>query len=312
LALEAFYADALVYGSLVALMSSGLTLVFITSKVPNFAHGVFVTIGVYTSYTLYRFWHLIPYAAVPVAFLLGGGSAMLIYRLVIKPIRRRNPPAITLMVATFAVSFFFIAVFGMYSDYLSNVYVFFDARLFSLISTDFTLFGIRGDLMVAPTVVIGVTVLLWLLLTKTEFGTAMRATIEIPALATTLGINTERVYLVSWMLSGGLAATAGVLLTMWLPANPQIGSDFLIAIFAASTLGGLNSIFGSIAGGLMTGAGQIVITIYLSRLFGRWLLAYEPAIPLLIMAAVLLFIPQGITSIDLGGIRRRFAKGGKQ
>jgi hypothetical protein len=62
----------------------------------------------------------------------------------------------------------------------------------------------------------------------------------------------------------------------------------------------------------LTGAGQIIITIYLSRLFGRWLLAYQPAVPLVIMAVVLLFIPQGITSINLGGIRRRFAKGVKQ
>ena len=80
-------ADALVYGSLYSMMSIGLTLTYMTTKVPNFAQGSFVTVGVYLAFSLYHFEGMTPYYSVPISFVTGGIVAVLMYVLVLKPLR---------------------------------------------------------------------------------------------------------------------------------------------------------------------------------------------------------------------------------
>jgi branched-chain amino acid transport system permease protein len=302
-------ADALVYGSLFALMSIGLTLTYMTTKVPNFAHGSFVTIGVYLAFTLYHFDNLLAYYSIPFSFLLVGATAAAMYRLILKPLRVRGASLVSLMIATLAIDIAFIGIFGIFSDMLSNVYKVFNSKFFLLADTDTSIFGLRGLVVIAPIFVVLVTVILWLSLTKTKFGIAMRAAVENPNLAGVLGINIERVYLVSWFVAGGLAGLAGSLMVLWLPGNPHIGSDFIVAIFASSILGGLFSVYGAVIGGLMVGGLTVLLTVYASELLGSWVSAWEVGMPMLIMAASLLVAPQGVTGVNwkrlLAAIRKR-------
>src|SRR5208282_4591984 len=122
--------SAIVYGSLFGLMSTSLTLTYITTKVPNFAQGALVTAGLYTGFALLRTNKINPYESLPLAFAVGGLIAIGIYLIVLRPLSRRGAPIISLMIATLAVDIVFVGIFGIYSDYLYQVKRVYDAKLF--------------------------------------------------------------------------------------------------------------------------------------------------------------------------------------
>ncbi len=308
-ALPPFAISAIVYGSIFALMSVSLTLTYITTKVPNFAQGALVTAGLYTGFAFLRVNKINPYQSLPLSFLVGGGIAVGIYLLVLNPLAKRGASVIQLMIATLAVDIIFIGIFGIYSDYLFEVKEVYDAKVFyALTSVDFSYLGVDGVVYVAPIALALVTVGLYLMLTRTRFGLAMRATVENPDLAKVVGVNTRTVYLVSWFLAGGLAGMAGVFYSLWQGGEPDIGSILLISMFAGSILGGLKSIYGAVVGGLIVGGSEIVVTTLGAQYIGAWVTSYEPGIPLLIMVITLLLIPGGIASLDW----RRLIPGGKK
>ncbi|MDV3243787.1 MAG: branched-chain amino acid ABC transporter permease [Nitrososphaerales archaeon] len=259
---------AVVYGTLFALMAMGLTLTYMTTKVPNFAYGSFVTIGLYTAYDLFKLNGVGPYEAALVAFLVSGAASILMYLGVLRPLARRGTPLVALMIATFGIDIGFIGIFGIYTDYLQSRYGLIDAKQFFQLPADFQLFGVQGVVIVAPLVLAAITLLLFLLFTRTKFGVAMRASVENPSLARVLGIDVERVYTVSWMLGGGFAGLAGALYTLWLPGGTSTGSDLIVEIFASSILGGLTSIFGAVLGGLVIGSSEDIVTVTLAQGFG--------------------------------------------
>jgi branched-chain amino acid transport system permease protein len=299
----------LVYGSLFALMSMGLTLTYMTTKVPNFAQGSFVTIGAYLAFTLNHFNGLSPYLSVPFSFLLVGVVAIAMYRLVLKPLSARGSSLVSLMIATLAIDIAFVGIFGIYSDLLSSVYKIYNSKFFLLSQTDLTIFDQRGLTFIAPISLGLITLVLWLALTRTKFGIAMRAAVENPNLAGILGIDIERVYLVSWFLAGGLAGLGGSFVVLWLPGSSHVGSDFIVGIFAASILGGLFSVYGAVIGGLLVGCGEILLTVYAARLLGSWAIEWQAGVPMLIMVISLIIVPEGITSVKwsrvLGSLRKR-------
>ena len=280
-------------------MSVSLTLTYITTKVPNFAHGALVTAGLYTGFALLSINKINPYESLPISFLVGGFIAIGIYLIVLRPLSRRGAPIISLMIATLAVDIIFVGIFGIYSDYLYEVKEVYDAKLFyALTRADFSLFGVNGVAYAAPTALALTTVILYLVLTRTRFGLAMRATVENSNLAKVVGVNTEVVYVTSWFVAGGVAAIAGVFYSFWLGGEPDIGSILLISMFAGSILGGLKSIYGAVFGGLVVGGSEIVVTTLGAQYVGSWVTAYEPGIPLLVMVITLLVLPGGITSLE--------------
>jgi branched-chain amino acid transport system permease protein len=300
--------SAVIYGSLFAFMSLGVTLTYLTTRVPNFAQGALVTLGAYTCFSLLRIDHIGPYSSLPLSFLLGGAVACVMYLVVLRPLSRRGASIISLMIATLAVDIVFIGIFGIYTDYLTTAFAIPDAKLFfALTSSDFRYQGIEGVVYVAPVALAAITACLYLVLTRTRFGIAMRATVENPNLAKIVGVNTELIYIVSWFVAGGLAGLAGNLYVLWQPGEPDIGSQLLIAMFAGSILGGLKNIYGAIVGGVLVGAGEILITTFGSLYVGSWVGSYQPGIPLLMMVVTLLVLPGGVTSVDW---RRRFSRRG--
>jgi branched-chain amino acid transport system permease protein len=267
-----FLLSAIVYGTFFALMAMGLTLTYMTTKVPNFAYGSFVTIGLYTAYQLSTLNHISPYGSSIVAFFMAGIVSVLMYVGVLRPLARRGTPLVGLMIATFGVDIGFIGIFGIYTDYLATRFKLVDAKQFYYLPGDFSVnvFGqqVQGVVFAAPAVLALITVVIFLLFTRTKFGIAMRASVENASLARILGINVERVYTVSWMLAGGFAGVAGAFYTLALPGGTNTGSDLIVEIFAASILGGLTSIFGAIAGGLVIGGSEDIVTAELGQGLG--------------------------------------------
>ena len=238
--------DALVTSSLLALLTIGLSLTYLTTKVPNFAHGSFASVGIYVGLVVAQVFGLNIYLGIVPGFFVGGLVAIAQYLLFLRPMTKRNASITTLMIATIAFDIFLVAILNIFADYLQNPPFRLNARDFQLFYLDFSLYGIKGIVFVAPMLVVGVVIGLYLLLNKTKFGIAMRATIENPPLAGTIGINADSVYIVSWFLAGGIAGMAGSITTLWYIGNTNVGSDFfLISIFAAAVLGGVFSIYGA-------------------------------------------------------------------
>ena len=249
-------------------MAMGLTLTYMTTKVPNFAYGSFVTIGLYTAFQLSSLNKWTPYQASVVAFLVTGAASVLMYIGILRPLANRGTPLVAIMIATFGIDIGFIGVFGIYTDYLQRVYNLFLAKQFFALTGDFSVLGVEGVAVTAPLVLAVITLAIFLLFTRTKFGIAMRASVENPSLAKVLGINTERVYVVSWFLAGGFAGLSGALYTLKFPGGTGTGSDLIVEIFASSVLGGLTSIFGAVAGGLAIGGSEDLVTYELSQGFG--------------------------------------------
>ncbi|MCJ7608653.1 branched-chain amino acid ABC transporter permease [Candidatus Bathyarchaeota archaeon] len=297
------FGDATIYASLISLMSIGLTLIFITTKVSNFAHGSTASIGIYVSLTATRIWETSAYYGLPIAFALGGLASLALYVVVIRPLMRKDASSVSLLAATLAYDLLLVAGLNIYADYLTRVYKV-SSRAFILRGTDFTILGQPGILFVSTGLTLSIIVILYLVLTRTKFGTAMRAVVENPQLASVMGVNTNLRLSTSWFLAGGLASAAGVLLPLWFMCGPQTGSSILLSIFAASVVGGLSSIFGSALGGYLVGMTEILATNYLAQSVGAWIISYRPAIPLLAIVVTLLIAPTGLAGIDLGRILR--------
>jgi len=290
--------DAIIFGNLLVLLSIGLTLTYITLKIPNFAHGDFATIGIYVAYYFLVFYKISPYLTLPIAFLISGTIALLSYLLVFRPLNNRGISIVGLMVASIAIEVALRSTLHIYADSLTNVY--------KVISRGFIFrdFGIRisrtiyipGLLIVSTALTFTLIITLYILLTKTKFGIAMRAAIENPDLAEVLGVDVNKVYAVSWFLAGGLAGLAGALVPFRMPANPEIGWMLLLRVFSSSILGGLSSIYGAMLGGYIVGFAEVIGIQVLSNPPFNLSTAYRPAIPFAILIATLLLMPEGLAS----------------
>jgi len=297
--------SALVTSSLLSLLTIGLTLTYLTTRVPNFAHGSFASVGIYVGLVTAQVWGFNMYFGLLPGFLIGGAVALMQYLLFLRPMTRRNASVTALMVATIAFDILLIAILNIFADYLQNS-LRLSSRYFLLSPFDFEIFGLRGIIVVAPILVVAVVASLYLLLNKTKFGIAMRATIENPPLAGTIGINTNLVYIVSWFIAGGLAGMAGSVMSLWYIGNTDVGSNFfLISIFAAGVIGGIYNIYGAVIGAFIIGTVQSVLISELATSFGAWVIPYQPLIPLIAMVVTLLIAPSGIMGINYKALKKR-------
>jgi len=294
---------AIVFSSLLTLLSIGLTLTYLTTKVPNFAHGTFAAVGAYVTLTVVMHPDIQGHAYhyLFLALIIGGMSALAQYLIVFRPLMRRGATIVGLMITTLAIEFILLAVLNIYADYLSEEFKM-RSRYFLLAPYDIDIAGQRGLLIAAPTLAAVTVTLLYLALTRTKFGVAMRAAIEDSSLASVVGINVNLVYAVSWFLAGGLAGLSGALLPLWFPGNPDMGGKLIVSTFASSIIGGLISIYGAVLGGFLIGFAEILGTSYLASWLGAWVIPYRPLIPLIAIAVTLLLAPRGLAGVNWRGI----------
>ncbi len=291
------FSRALIFSSLLSLLSIGLTLTYLTTKVPNFAHGTFAAIGAYVTLTTVRLWHANPYQYLFLAPIVCGLIALAQYLIVFRQLIRRGATIVTLMITTLAIEFILLATINIYADYLSRVFKI-RSRYFLFSSYDVRIAGYRGLLIVAPALAVATLTVLYLVLTKTRFGVAMRAAIEDPSLASVMGINVNMVYSVAWFIAGALGGLSGALLPLWFPGNPDMGSRIIVSTFAASTVGGIYNIYGAVLGGFLIGLAEVLGTSVLATAFGPWVIPYRPLIPLIAIVITLLLAPSGLTGVN--------------
>lgn len=287
---------AVVYSNLLVLLSIGLTITYITTGVPNFAQGSMAILGAYLSLTLWLVLGVHPYYSLVLSFLFGGGVGVGIYTL-LKPLIHRAT-VVMLMIATLAIDLILLGILGAYSDTLSS-FTKKATKKFIFTPMDFQLAGTEAILIVSSFVIILLLLALFVLLYRTKFGIALRASMENSTLAEIMGVDVEHTRLFSWFLSGCLAAVAGSMLPFRQEIVPATGDIIIVSIFAASIVGGLRSIYGALIGGYIIGLSESLITFYLSNVFGPGMLVYGKVFSLIVLVIALIFAPMGITGIKI-------------
>jgi branched-chain amino acid transport system permease protein len=288
----------LTYSALLSMMALGVTLLYRTTKVANFAQASFVTTGSYITYTLTVVSSFNPYLGMPVAFVVVGLIGLLLFYAVLEPMRRRNSSTVNLMIATLAFDIAMLGVLNIHADYLTNVFVV-PSRNVLLSGSDFKFMGQAGILYVALGVLLLCSVIMYLLLNFTTLGIALRASMENSSLSEAIGINVSVMLAISWFIAGGLAGIAGALVPLWTIVNPTTGTILLPSIFCASIVGGLDEIYGAVLGGFLLGLVDIVGTTILASIIGPWVAFYEPVIPLVVLSATLILAPKGLAGLRI-------------
>ena len=276
--------DGLKFGLIIAMCSVGLSLIFGTTGLVNFAHGELVTVGAILAYAFNVGVGIHLLLAAPIAILLtaalGGANDRLLWR----PLRDRGTGLIAMLVISIGLSilarYFLLWQFeGFRKSY--NQYT---------LQTD----GLTvGPVTIVPreiiTIVLAVSVLVGvaLVVQRTRLGKAMRAVSDNKDLAESSGIDVERVIQVIWIAGAGLAALGGVLFGLDQQIKWDMGFDLLLLMFAAVTLGGLGTAYGALLGSIVVG-----LFVQLSTLVVAPELKSVGA--LLVLVLILLVRPQGI------------------
>lgn len=274
------------FGAIIAITSIGLSLIFGTTGLINFAHGELVVLGAVVAYffnasSLGPSLHLVPAAiiAVALAVLFGAGLERGVWR----PLRGRGTGRIQLFIISIGLSlllrhlvlWFFGSRPQNYAQYTLQQSVTFGP--ISITPRDTSI------IVLSVIVLVGVG----LMLQKTRIGKAMRAVADNRDLAESSGIDVNRVLMVVWMLGSGLAAFGGIMLGLTETISWDMGFILLLLMFAGVILGGLGTAFGAMAGGFLVG-----IIAEMSTLFSPVELKNAWALGVLIL--VLIFRPQGI------------------
>ncbi len=300
------FLKALAYSDGIALAAAGITLIYMATGTFNFAHASKVAWGFYITYAFLSLLGGSPYYYFLPAALFSAFLGFATYIFVNRYLLKRKADMVTLMMSTLGVDLVFFAFLNVFADYLTETFKL-SARYFVLELKDPVLFRIGGaEIKAIPIVsfilVVLISIGIYLFMTRTNFGIAMRTTIENPELAQVLGINPEKIYLAAWLLGGGLAGLAGAFLSLTISGYPSVGMTILVTLFAGSIVGGLDSVLASILGGFLIGLVEELGTYSLSVTLGGWICAYRPVIPMIAMVITLLFYPRGLAAINWKGV----------
>ncbi|MGC9104645.1 MAG: branched-chain amino acid ABC transporter permease [Candidatus Methanodesulfokora sp.] len=289
--------SALTWSSILSLMTIGITLLYRTTKVPNFAHASFVTTGVYSA-TIVSLMGFHPYLGMFLGFILGGLEGLVLFYAILEPLRRRRSSIFILMIATLSYDILLYGLLNVLADDLQTTYKIL-ARMIYYSRLDFSIGGVPGVAVISLLALITTVILLYILLNRTTLGVALRACMENTALAQTLGINVSLMLLFSWFIAGGIAGVAGALLPFYTMCGPYIGMLYIAEMFCASILGGLDQIYGAPLGGFLIGFAKVALISVLASFVGPWITEYAPIIPLAAMAVALVLVPKGLVAIKI-------------
>ncbi|MCB1257457.1 MAG: branched-chain amino acid ABC transporter permease, partial [Microthrixaceae bacterium] len=283
-------ASGLRFGLVIALAAVGLSLIFGTTGLTNFAHGELLTFGAMAT------WYLnsnngglgLPLiiaavGGVAVSAVFGASFDVAVYR----PLRRRGMPIISQMVVSIglalATRYFFAVIFGSNTKQFSQ----YAAQPPSI---DLGPVALRPKDVVIIIVAFLALIAVGLFLQRSRLGTAIRAVSDNPSLAIASGINDNRVILLVWAFAGALGGLAGVMLGATEGVNWNMGQHVLLVMFAAVLLGGLGTTFGAMVGGIFVGVVSDLSTFWLDS-------DLKIVVALATLVLVLLVKPTGVFGV---------------
>ncbi len=265
--------DALTLGSVYSLIALGYTLVYGVLKLLNFAHGDVFMVGSFVGYGVFQelgggnpkvplwlFLTLVTLAAMGVCAALG----VVIERFAYRPLR--DAPRIAPLISALGVSFFLANSMQLLFGATPRNYDTFDIHNAVLYTSGFDIGDVHMPLLRVITIASAFALMvgLWFLVNKTRTGKAMRATSFDREAASMMGVDIDRVIVFTFVLGSALAGAAGVFFALRVPTTVSIGFVAGLKGFTAAVIGGIGSIPGAMAGGLVLGFAESYTQGYIS------------------------------------------------
>lgn len=273
--------NGLLMGGLYALISIGLTLIFGVMRIINFAHGDLMMLAMYITYWMFTLYGIDPFISllmtIPTLFVIG----MVIQKLLINRVLEAPPASqlfLTLGVMLIAQN---VALLIWKADYRA-------------IRTYYTgsVVNLSGVFVSIPRAVsfsisIILTCILYVFLTRTKSGRAMRATAQNREVASLMGVNISRIYTLAFGIGTACVGAAGTLLSTFYYISPTVGTVFTLTAFLVVVLGGMGSFTGSFFGGLIVGLVESLGAVYIAT-------QYRELITFVLFIFILIFKPSGL------------------
>jgi len=273
--------NAVLAALLYSLISGALSLLYATTKIFHFAHGAVILAGGYSAWYVIEVAHLPIVVGGVIGCVVAGCVGLLMNEVLYEPLRRRGAKGVSYLIVSLATLTFgtglILLIFGATPKifhYQSSLYTVLGASV-----TDLQLWIVLASVLSL--------LLFYLLVYRTKFGKAMRATADNETVAQVLGINTYSVRRKAFFVASVLGGIAGLLVGLQFNLDPNMGTLLVIRGFAGAVIGGVGSFSGAILGaGIIGGAEQVIV----------WFLGagWRNAITFVLLFIFLLIRPQGI------------------
>ena len=268
-------------GAIYALVALGLTLIYGVLHIINFAHGALLMLAMYAVYFLWQAFGLDPYVSmlivVPGGFLFGYG----LQRTVIGKTSHGRDEIILLVTLGVSIVLENVALF-FFSANQRNLRVPYDLDGVDLGVT----YAVYPELAALGGAFL-ITFLLWLFMTRTDTGKAIRAVAKERQGAQLVGINVKHIFAISFGIGTAIVAAAASLLAPTYAVSPQFGYMFVLIAFTVVVLGGMGSFVGALVGGFIIGITEQIGRLYLGESLGLITIS-------VIFILILLFRPNGL------------------
>lgn len=282
-------------GGLYALIGIGMTLIMGVMKIINLAHGELMMVAMYAAFWLFTLWGVDPYVSVivtaPLLFLLG----MLLQKTLISPVLKvdsilpENQVILTVGIGMVLSNLATIFFTGDYRStpvsYASTAWYLTDFFRSSPIEV-----SVSATSFISFSFAVLITLILWWFLQKTDMGKAIRATAQDKDAAQIMGINVERMTLITFGLGSALVGAAGSLFIPMYYLFPSLGGRFTLIGFVITILGGLGSTYGAIIGGIILGIFESMTAAYVG-------MGWAPVGRFAVFVACLIFLPAGVAGL---------------
>lgn len=302
--------NGLTFGAIYALIAMGYTLVYGVLQLINFAHSEVFIVGAYAlvfTLTGLGFGGSAPILSTPaligdivlaclVAMAASGAVAVLLERVAYRPLRRKGAPKLAFLITAIGVSFTIQYLIFLWRGASAEpaVILFQNRALFSAFGTN-----VYSQQLVIVVAAVVMMVVMDQFINRTRFGRGVRAVAQDADTATLMGVNKERVIMLTFLLGGIAAGAAALFYVIKVPSGVVFYGGFNLGIkaFAAAVLGGIGNIRGAALGGLFIG----LVGNYGSTLLGSG--QWADVIAFVVLVVVLMFRPTGILGESLGKAR---------